>query len=180
MSGWLYIIRNGDLYKIGITKNFDYRMRQLKPDKVILKLHTTYFKQLERYFHKKYRDVRIPQTEYFRLSDLQLREIKHIIRDLHYPIRITVGIFVNSLFLLVVIFIFVFFFISLTINDIETVTTSSLFLMEWIASGLSFFSLFHKSGKYFNLVNEIKFRSSRFFVLLLFSFFFKVASRFLF
>ena len=43
MSGWLYLIRNRDLYKIGITKNFDNRMRQLKPDKVIAKIYTRDF-----------------------------------------------------------------------------------------------------------------------------------------
>ena len=180
MSGWLYVIRNGDLYKIGITKNFDKRMRQLKPDKVISRLHTTYFKQLERDLHKKYRNVRVPQTEYFRLSDLQLREIKHIISDLHYPMRITVELFINSIFLIVFIFTFVLLFIFLTINDLKTVVTSSLLLMERIVFILSLLSLFFKSGKYFNLVNEIKFRSSRFGILFIFSFFFRSISRLLF
>ena len=36
MSGWLYLIRNRDLYKIGITKNFDSRMRQLNPDNIVM------------------------------------------------------------------------------------------------------------------------------------------------
>ena len=89
MSGWLYIIRNGDLYKIGITKNFDNRMRQLKPDKVISKLYTTNFKQLEKDFHKKYHDVRIPQTEYFRLTDHQLENCKAFLKggetESNYP-----------------------------------------------------------------------------------------------
>ena len=177
MSGWLYIIRNGDLYKIGITRNFDNRMRQLKPDKVISKLYTTNFKQLEKDFHRKYQDVRIPQSEYFRLSDLQLKEIKHIISDLNYPMRITIGLFINSLLLLLVIFIFVLLLKFLTINNVKNVTTSSLLLMERIAFGLSLFSLFLKSDKYFNLVNEIKFRCSRCFILTLLSFLFAVASR---
>ena len=38
MSGWLYLIRNRDLYKIGITKKFESRMRQLKPDNIVAKL----------------------------------------------------------------------------------------------------------------------------------------------
>ena len=28
MSGWLYLIKNKDLYKIGITKNLENRMRE--------------------------------------------------------------------------------------------------------------------------------------------------------
>ena len=76
MSGWLYLIRNGDLYKIGITKNFKNRMKQLKPDNVIAKLYTRDFLKLEAELHKRYKKFRIPQTEYFRLKDYHLKEIK--------------------------------------------------------------------------------------------------------
>ena len=76
MRGWLYLIRNRDLYKIGITKNFDNRMRQLKPDNVIIKLYTKDFLKLERELHNRYKKYRIPQTEYFRLKDYHLKEIK--------------------------------------------------------------------------------------------------------
>ena len=76
MSGWLYLIRNGDLYKIGITKNFERRMRQLKPDKVVTKFYSADFLKLERELHNRYKQVRIPQTEYFRLEDYQVKEIK--------------------------------------------------------------------------------------------------------
>ena len=48
MSGWLYLIRNRDLYKIGITKNFKNRMRQLKPDKVVAKFYATDFETRKR------------------------------------------------------------------------------------------------------------------------------------
>ena len=51
MSGWLYLIRNRDLYKIGITKNFDNRMRQLKPDNVVAKLYSSDFAKLEKKLH---------------------------------------------------------------------------------------------------------------------------------
>ena len=64
-SGWLYLIKNGDLYKIGITKNIEQRMLQLKPDYVVSKIYSTKFKQLEREFHKRYKKFRITQTEYF-------------------------------------------------------------------------------------------------------------------
>ena len=54
MSGWLYLIKNGDLYKIGITRHFTNRMKQLKPDNVIAKIYSSDFKELERAFHKRY------------------------------------------------------------------------------------------------------------------------------
>ena len=86
MSGWLYLIRNRDLYKIGITKNFENRMRQLKPDNIVAKLYTRDFVKLERELHSRYKKFRIPQTEYFRLKNNHLKEIKQRISNLNYPI----------------------------------------------------------------------------------------------
>ena len=70
MLCWVYIIKNGDLYKIGITKYFDKRMRQLKPDYVVAKLYTSRFIELEREFHKKYKNVRIPNRVYSFRSEI--------------------------------------------------------------------------------------------------------------
>ena len=95
MSGWLYLIRNRDLYKIVITKNIENRMRQLKPDNVVAKLYTQDFFKLERELHNRYKKFRIPQTEYFRLENCHLKEIKQRICKLDYPIGITLGIFIR-------------------------------------------------------------------------------------
>ena len=72
MTGFVYLIRNQDLYKIGITQNLNQRMSQLKPDEIIAVLETQNFEQLEKDLHQRYSDVRIPQSEYFRLTDSQL------------------------------------------------------------------------------------------------------------
>ena len=96
MSGWLYLIRNRDLYKIGITKNFDIRMRQLKPDNVVAKLYSNDFVKLERELHHRYKKFRIPQTEYFRLEDNHLEEIKQRISKLEFPISIILWIIIKS------------------------------------------------------------------------------------
>ncbi len=175
MCGWLYLIKNGDLHKIGITKNIDKRMRQLKPDSIVIKLYSRDFRLLEREFHKRYKNVRIPQTEYFRLDHKQIREIKKRISKLYYPNSITLGIFFSSISFLLFIFLFVFLFISLTINDINKILIYSLLSMEKISFCLSFFSLFFKSYKYLSFLNELKFRSSRLFILLLCSYFFRFA-----
>ena len=74
MAGIVYLIRNGDLHKIGTTKNLQRRMKQLKPDEVVKTLETMKFQAIEKELHRKYKDVRLPQTEYFRLSDKQLAE----------------------------------------------------------------------------------------------------------
>ena len=141
MNGWLYLIKNGDLYKIGITSNFERRMRQLKPDCIVAKLYSNEFKKLERELHKKYKNVRIPQTEYFRLKHKQINEIKKRLSKFYYPISITIDVFIKSISLLLVSFLILLFFISLYINDIKNVLKSSVLLMERI----SFFRVTRRS-----------------------------------
>lgn len=74
MTSIVYLIRNGDLHKIGTTKNLIRRMKQLKPDEIISTLETTDYRAIEKELHRKYKDVRLPQSEYFRLSDTQVNE----------------------------------------------------------------------------------------------------------
>ena len=106
MSGWLYIIKNGDLYKIGITKNIEQRMRQLRPDYIVSKLYSSNFKQLEREFHKRYKNVRSTKTEYFQLDNMHRRAIKIKINDLSYPKGIIFFI-IKSFCLLMILFSYI-------------------------------------------------------------------------
>ena len=179
MSGWLYLIRNRDIYKIGITKNINNRMRQLKPDDVVAKLYTSYFLKLERELHHRYKKFRIPQTEYFRLEDYHLKEIKQRISKFDYPMSTNLSILINSLLLVLLISVLIFIFISLNINDINIVTLRSFFLMERISLGLSFISIFFHSGKYLSFLGELKYRLSRLIVFIIFAFIFRVAYVFL-
>ena len=180
MSGWLYLIKNGDLYKIGITKNINNRMKQLKPDLVIAKIYSKNFKQLERTFHKRFKDVRIPQTEYFRLDQFQIRDIENTIRKFSYSENINSAIIINSFSLIFLLFILVFIFISLQVNDMNKVLLVSLLWMEKISISLSLFSLFINSGRYLGIMNELKFRTIRLFTFILFSLLFRFAYRYLF
>ena len=61
MRGWLYIIRNKDIYKIGITRKFKTRMKKLKPDSIIIKFYTSDYLKLEKVLHNRYKKFRIPQ-----------------------------------------------------------------------------------------------------------------------
>ena len=115
MKGWLYLIRNRDLYKIGITKNFESRMRQLKPDNVVAKSYSNDFMKLERELHIRYKKLRIPQTEYFRLKKNHIKEIKIIISQLCYPKSIILEMFIKSLLLIQLIFLLVLIFLYLGI-----------------------------------------------------------------
>ena len=178
MSGWLYLIRNRDLYKIGITKNFENRMRQLKPDKVVAKFYTTDFVKLERELHHRYKKFRIPQTEYFRLENSHVKEIKQRIYILNYPLSLTFGIIIKSILLLLLFFFLTVLVISLYINDLNIAISNSLFWIERISFGLAFISLFVYSGKYLSFWNELKYRSTRLIIFLFFSFLFRLAAIF--
>ncbi len=68
MAGIIYLIRNDDFQKIGTTKNLQRRMKELKPDKIIRTLERTDYREIERELHRKYKDVRLPQSECFRLT----------------------------------------------------------------------------------------------------------------
>jgi len=176
MRGWLYLIRNRDLYKIGITKNFKNRMRQLKPDKIISKLYTNEYLKLERELHNRYKKFRIPQTEYFRLEDYHLKEIKQRISTLDYSMSMILEISIKSLIFILFIFFTILLLIYLNINDVNIILLKSVILMERISFGLSFLSFFFHSGKYLSFFSEIKYRLLRLFVFVIFAFIFRIAS----
>ncbi len=179
MIGWLYLIRNRDLYKIGITKNLEKRMRQLKPDNVIAKLYTSDFLKLERELHIRYKEFRIPQTEYFRLKDYHLKEIKKRLSKHDFPMSIFFSIFIKSLLFILLILLMILILISLNINNINIVVLKSLLWIEKFSYGFSFLSFFIKSGKYLSHLSELKYRCFRLIVFIIFAFFFRLAYYFL-
>tara|TARA_B100000214_G_scaffold63906_1_gene42113 strand:- start:658 stop:1200 length:543 start_codon:yes stop_codon:yes gene_type:complete len=179
MNGWLYLIRNRDLYKIGITKNFEKRMQQLKPDSVVAKLYSRDFLKLERELHNRYKQFRIPQTEYFRLNVYHVNEIKQRVATLEYPISMILDIFIKSLIFTLLIFTLLLITISLTVNDIDLIIIESLLWMERILFVLSFISLFLNSDKYLNFFSELKYRITRLIVYIVFACVFRMVSFFL-
>ena len=74
-KGFVYLIRNEDIYKIGITDNLLRRFNQLKPDEVLNVVRCSNYEILEKELHKKFKEFRIPQTEYFRLSKNQIEQV---------------------------------------------------------------------------------------------------------
>ena len=154
-------------------------MRQLKPDTVVAKLYSSDFYKIERELHRRYKKFRIPQTEYFRLNDYHLNEIKLRISKLDYPMSITLLIFIKSLLFLLLISFLLLIFISLFINDVNIIIISSLLWMQRISLGFSLLSIFMHSGKYFSFISELKYRFSRFIFLFLFSFLFRMAKEFI-
>lgn len=81
-SGFVYLVRNKDLYKIGITKDPDRRMRELKPDEVIHLEQCFNYAILEKCLHSRFKSKRLPQTEYFRLSHSQVGQAISMIEEI--------------------------------------------------------------------------------------------------
>jgi hypothetical protein len=71
-KGFVYLIRNTDIYKIGITENILRRMTELKPDEILNIIRCSNYQEVEKELHKSLKSSRIPQTEYFRLNDSQV------------------------------------------------------------------------------------------------------------
>ena len=80
--GFVYFVRNGDLFKIGITENMLRRLSQLTPDELLNVVRCSNFRELERELHRRFKDVRLPQSEYFRLSDQQVQEVHRVMVEL--------------------------------------------------------------------------------------------------
>jgi len=76
MAGFVYLIRNGDLYKIGRSDNLSRRMKQLRPDEVLQVLETDRSRDLEYELHEQFKAKRLPQTEYFRLDELEVNLVR--------------------------------------------------------------------------------------------------------
>ena len=110
MTGFVYLIRNQDLYKIGITQNLNQRMSQLKPDEIIAVLETKNFEQLEKDLHQRYSDVRVPQSEYFRLTDSQL---ENCINTLQGKVDFGFTIESETTFQPAILAPFIFFFLTI-------------------------------------------------------------------
>ena len=73
--GFVYFIKNEDIYKIGITDNLMRRLNELKPDEVINTVRCSNYETLEKQLHKKFKKQRIPQTEYFRLTQNLVQQV---------------------------------------------------------------------------------------------------------
>ena len=78
--GFVYFIRNKDLYKIGKTNNMLRRMKQLEPDELLDSVRCSNYHQLERDVQSQFKDVRIPQTEYYRLNKEQIKKVYELLR----------------------------------------------------------------------------------------------------
>ena len=116
MSGYVYLIRIGDLYRVGKTDNLERKIKKLKPDELISSLITKEPETLEARLLRKYKSQRIPETGYLKLSKDQLLECKRqfdLSGNLPHTLDAEVSISLFASFILFVFSIFLFNFINL-------------------------------------------------------------------
>ena len=79
MSGFVYLMKNGELYKLGCTTNLKSEASKMKPGEIISSFKTNDPKSFEVRLLRLYKKKRIPDTNYFRLSESEVNKcIKHL------------------------------------------------------------------------------------------------------
>ena len=76
MAGYVYLIRVGDLYRIGKADNLDRKIKKLKPDELLTSIKTIEPETLEARLLRRYKSQRIPETGYLKLTKRQISECK--------------------------------------------------------------------------------------------------------
>ncbi len=81
MEGYVYLIRNGDLYNIGCSTNLNKSEEFYRPGILSAHLKTKEFESITKKLQFQYSDVRLPGSEYFRLSKSQVLECQLILKN---------------------------------------------------------------------------------------------------
>jgi len=114
MSGFVYLMKNGDLYKLGCTTNLKSEASKMKPGEIISSFKTNDPKSFEARLLRLYKKKRIPDTNYFRLSESEIDNCKKHLegkssfpKSLNDELRIGLN---GSLFIAVITFLISFLF----------------------------------------------------------------------
>ena len=111
MSGYVYLIRIGDLYRIGKADNLEKKIKKLKPDELLSSILTKEPETLEARLLRKFKYQRIPETGYLKLNKRQLQECQRQFElkgNIPHTLEAEVSITLFASFIL-----FVIFFLSL-------------------------------------------------------------------
>ena len=77
MSEFVYLMKNGDLYKLGCTSNLESEASKMKPGKIISSFKAEDPKSFQARLLRLYKKKRIPDTSYFRLSESEVDSCKN-------------------------------------------------------------------------------------------------------
>jgi len=76
MSEFVYLMKNGNLYKLGCTSNLESEANKMKPGEIISSFKTNDPRSFQVRLLKLYKKRRIPDTNYFRLSESEVLKCK--------------------------------------------------------------------------------------------------------
>ena len=79
MASYVYLIQNGDLFNIGFTNNLERTRIDLRPGELVAFLITEKPEPLIKNLRKIYVDNRLPCSDYYRLSNSQVKECRSIL-----------------------------------------------------------------------------------------------------
>ena len=74
MSSYVYLIQNGDLFNIGVTSNLERARIELRPGELLAFSITENPQSVIKNLRKTYVDNRLPSSDYYRLSNSQVKE----------------------------------------------------------------------------------------------------------
>ena len=112
MSGYVYLIRIGELYRIGKADNLEKKIKKLKPDELLSSILTKEPETLEARLLRKFKSQRIPETGYLKLTKRQLSECKRQFElkgNLPHTLEAEVSITLSASFIL---FLVAFLFLN--------------------------------------------------------------------
>ena len=81
MNTFVYLIKKGDLYKIGSGKNIIEYFKKIKPDEILATIETDYAKALEARLLRRYMNSRMPESNYFNLTEKQIEDCISILSN---------------------------------------------------------------------------------------------------
>tara|TARA_Y100001968_G_scaffold261100_1_gene248881 strand:- start:58 stop:603 length:546 start_codon:yes stop_codon:yes gene_type:complete len=105
MSGYVFVIRSGDLYRIGITNNLKQKFKSLKPDEIVKTIKAENPKLLQARLFRRYKSNRLPDSDFFRLTTKQVSDCLQQMgsnANLPKPLSVEVDISLTASFLLVI------------------------------------------------------------------------------
>ncbi len=113
-KGIVYLLRNGDLYKIGTCENLQKELEKLSPDEVIKVFQVNEPKSLIARLYRRYKSERVPDSTYFRLSDDQKQDcIKQLTDKGDLPLTLGEEVDVGFNALLILFLVSFFFFLCI-------------------------------------------------------------------
>jgi len=116
MSGYVYLIRIGELYRIGKADNLEKKIRKLKPDELLSSILTKEPETLEARLLRKFKSQRIPETGYLKLSNRQLSECKRQFElkgNVPHTLEAEVSITLLASFILFIVSFFILHYLNL-------------------------------------------------------------------